>query len=103
MLIVRRRTVALWVDCAIVLLLFAGATIWGTAHWKRAVAAGQPFYYQLYFEPAVMVACGRGFVVAQPQVPAMVEFLWRRPTGSRAAIPPYILGTDGFIRPRGGT
>ena len=100
MLIVRRRTVPLRVDCAIALLLFAGAAIWGTAHWKRAVAAGQPFYYQLYFEPAVMIACGRGFVVAQPQVPAMVPFLWRRVDGFSCADIPAgtVLGTEGLYQ-----
>ena len=50
----------------------------GMSYWKRAVAAGQPFYYQNYFEPAVMIGCGKGFVVARPQVPAMVPFLWRQ-------------------------
>src|SRR5882724_5620008 len=31
--------------------------------------------YQLYYEPAVMVACGKGFVVAKPQIPEMTRFL----------------------------
>jgi hypothetical protein len=74
----RPRETPLWVDCVIGLLLFLGSGLWGTVYWKRAVAAGQPFYYQHYFEPAVMIACGKGFVVARPQVPSMVPFLWRQ-------------------------
>ena len=62
----------------IALLLFGGAAICGLSYWKGAVAAGQPFYYQNYFEPAVMIGCGKGFVVARPQVPAMVPFLWQQ-------------------------
>lgn len=95
-----RRTVPLRVDCAIVVLLFVSAAFWGTTHWKRSVAAGQPFYYQQYFEPAVMIACGKGFVVAQPQVPAMSPFLARRVDRfSCDAIPPAaILGTDGLYQ-----
>jgi hypothetical protein len=96
----RRRSVPLWVDCTIALLLFTGAAVWGTAHWKHSTVSGQPFYYQNYFEPAVMIACGKGFVVAQPQVPAMVEFLWRRADRfSCDAIPPGAnLGTEGLYQ-----
>jgi hypothetical protein len=73
-----RRDTPLWLDAAIALLLFVGAATGGLSYWKCAAAAGQPFYYQNYFEPAVMIACGKGFVVARPQVPAMVPFLWRQ-------------------------
>src|SRR5262249_9291037 len=46
------------------------------------------FFYQSYFEPAVMIACGKGFVISQPQVPAIGEFLAQRaPTVSCDAIP----------------
>src|SRR5262249_20105782 len=74
----RARINPVWIDVAIVILLGVGAAIGGLSYWKRATASGQPFYYQNYFEPAVMVACGRGYVVARPQVPAMVPFLWRQ-------------------------
>ena len=96
----RRRSIPLWADCAIALLLFTGAAIWGAAHWKHSTAAGQPFYYQYYFEPAVMIAFGMGFVVAQPQVPAMVEFLWRRADrfSCDAILPGTKLGTDGLFQ-----
>jgi hypothetical protein len=66
----------------------------------RTYAPHQPFYYQNYFEPAVMIGCGRGFVVARPQVPAMVPFLWRQAeTFSCEAIPPDApLGTDDMFQ-----
>jgi hypothetical protein len=67
-----------WIDGTIAVLLFVGAAIGGMSYWKGAVATGQPFYYQIYFEPAVMIGCGKGFVVARPQVPAMVPFLLRQ-------------------------
>ncbi len=51
------------VEAAIVLLLFVGASIGSYIYWKRTYAPHQPFYYQLYFEPAVFIGCGRGFVV----------------------------------------
>src|SRR4051794_11046406 len=66
------RGTPLWLDGVIALLLFIGAATGGLSYWKRTVAGGQPFYYQNYFEPAVMIGCGKGFVVARPQVPAMV-------------------------------
>jgi len=72
---IRRRPIQLRIDGLIVLALFVASGFWGIAFWKRAVRYGQPFYYQLYFEPAVMVGCGKGFVVARPQVPEMVTFL----------------------------
>jgi hypothetical protein len=96
----RRRAVPLWIDCSIALLIFLGAGVWGTVSWKRSIIGGQPFYYQHYFEPAVMIACGKGFVVAQPQVPAMVPFLWRQVDQfSCDVIPPGVrLGTEGLYQ-----
>ena len=60
--------------------------------------AGQPFYYQEYFEPAVMIACGKGFVIAQPQVPAMVPFLHRQVDSFSCDAIPHsaTLGTEGL-------
>ena len=83
------------VDGLVGAALFLAAAIWGTSYWHRAVATGMPFFYQLYFEPAVMVACGKGFVVAQPQIPAMTAFLHQRQDRfSCDAIPPdAVLGT----------
>jgi hypothetical protein len=70
-----RRLAGFRVDGVIGLLLFAFACIWGTVYWNHAARGHLPFFYQSYFEPAVMIACGKGFVVAQPQVPAMSAFL----------------------------
>ncbi len=82
------------------MLLFIGAATGGLSYWKTTVAGAQPFYYQNYFEPAVMIGCGKGFVVARPQVPAMVPFLWRRAEHfSCEAIPPDApLGTDDMFQ-----
>lgn len=38
-------------------------------------AGAQPFFYQSNFEPAVMMACGRGFVTSPSSPPDLVEFL----------------------------
>ena len=73
-----RRSAPVRIDAVIALLLFVGCGLWSLAYWKRVTAIGQPYYYQIYFEPAVMIACGKGLVVARPQVPAMVAFLWRQ-------------------------
>jgi hypothetical protein len=64
------------VETCIALALFVAAAVWGTWYWNRSLEAGHPpFFYQSYFEPAVMVACGQGFVVARPQIAAMTGFL----------------------------
>jgi hypothetical protein len=63
-------------ECVIVVAVFAAAQDWGRTYWNRSLAAGRhPGFYQLYFEPAVMVACGKGFVVTDPQPPAIGRFL----------------------------
>lgn len=73
---VRSRAGAVLLDAAIAVTILIAATNWGTWYWNRSLALGRrPFFYQLYFEPAVMVACGKGFVVSQPQVPAIGAFL----------------------------
>jgi len=95
-----RRTAPLRVDAAIAVVLFVVCGVWSLAFWKRITVNGQPFYYQLYFEPAVMIACGKGFVVSRPQVPAMVPFLLRQTNEfSCAAIPPDApLGTTDLFQ-----
>ncbi len=95
-----RRHVPLWVDIVVALTVFVVFSTSAFAYWKRTTAPGQPFYYQLYFEPAVMIACGKGFVVARPQVPAMVPFLMRQVDAfSCAAIPANApLGTDDLFQ-----
>jgi len=74
----RREGFPWWLDGSIAIALFVALGIWGTGYWQRTAGRGQPYYYQIYFEPAVMIACGKGFVVARPQVPEMVAFLQRR-------------------------
>lgn len=38
----------------------------------------RPYFYQSNFEPAVMMACGRGFGLAQPPPVALIDFLNER-------------------------
>lgn len=65
---------AVWVA---VLLVCAG--VWGARYVQQWRDAGRPqAFYQQYFEPAVMVACGRGFAVAQPTHRAVEDFLEQR-------------------------
>jgi len=74
----RRRRFAVGDDVIIAAILFVCASMWGGRHYARAMVAGpRPFFYQSYFEPAVMTACGRGFFIAQPQPapPALRAFL----------------------------
>jgi len=84
------------VETGIVVIILIWASIWGTMYWNRSLALGRrPFFYQSYLEPAVMVACGRGFVIAQPQVPAMTRFLNEQaPEFNCADIPPDIHVVD---------
>jgi hypothetical protein len=77
-ILARRSVHPVVVDGLIVVLLFLGSAIWASTYWNRSFAKGMPFFYQTYFEPAVMIACGKGFVVAHPQVPAMTAFLEQR-------------------------
>jgi hypothetical protein len=63
-------------NAVVIALLFVSASVWGTVYWNRSLQAGrQPGFYQSYFEPAVMLVCGRGFLLAHPPVPAVVDFL----------------------------
>jgi len=61
-------------------VLFGVASWWGARSvtaWRES--GRQQVFYQEYFEPAVMVACGRGFVLAAPETPApLADFLWQR-------------------------
>ena len=75
------KRVQMIVEAAIVAVILVWASNWGTWYWNQSLALGRkPFFYQLYYEPAVMVACGKGFVVASPQVPAMTKFLTEQTT-----------------------
>jgi hypothetical protein len=66
-------------EALIALLVFAAASWWGTSYWQLSLKAGrEPQFYQMYFEPAVMVACGHGFVIAHPAPAPLVDFLQRK-------------------------
>ncbi len=89
------------VEAAIVASILIWAGNWGTWYWNQSLALGRhPFFYQLYYEPAVMVACGKGFVVAQPQVPAMTKFLTEQTAEFDCKDIPADakLGTDGLYQ-----
>ena len=86
---------AWWVDAVLAMMTFVAAGLWGTHYWTASHAAGlEGFFYQEYFEPAVMTACGRGFVVAQPPIQAVTDFL----AGKRARFECRELPAD--INPR---
>lgn len=73
----RLRPTAIDVSVAAAIVL-AGAW-WGASYWRASLASGrQPIFYQEYFEPAVMTACGRGFVISSRQPKPLEDFLWRR-------------------------
>ncbi|HWI17191.1 MAG TPA: hypothetical protein VNT81_05565 [Vicinamibacterales bacterium] len=67
-------------DAVIAVVIFIGSAVWGTTYFNRFIAnGGQPEFYQNYFEPAVMVACGKGFVITQGrQIQPLEDFLQRR-------------------------
>lgn len=66
-------------ELAIAAVLLVGSGVWATQFWNTWTAqGGQPEFYQVYFEPAVMIACGKGFVIAQHQPKLLEDFLWRR-------------------------
>ncbi|HKF67186.1 MAG TPA: hypothetical protein VKB36_11665, partial [Vicinamibacterales bacterium] len=68
-------------ECVIVVGVLVAAQDWGRTYWNRSLEIGRhPGFYQLYFEPGVMIACGKGFVVSDPQVPAIGRFLREQTT-----------------------
>ena len=95
----RRR---LAVDLVIAVVLLVGSGAWATTYWNAWVArGGDPEFYQTYFEPAVMVACGKGFVVSQPAPPvALAAFLQRQTdTFSCADLPAdLVVGETGMFQ-----
>lgn len=65
---------AVWVA---VLILVAGW--WGGRYVQRWRDAGRPqIFYQQYFEPALMIACGRGFDSAMQMAPPVEDFVQQR-------------------------
>lgn len=66
-------------DLIILVALTIGSGIWATQFWNTWTArGGQSAFYQLYFEPAVMIACGRGFVISKVQPKPLEDFLFQR-------------------------
>ena len=64
------------VEAALVAVVFVSTALVGYLWVQRFVRrGGHPFFYQSYFEPAVMLACGHGFVLSRPQPPALAAFL----------------------------
>ena len=64
------------VDAVVVVVLFTGSLLVGQAAMRGFRAAGaEPSFYQTNFEPAVMMACGRGFVTSPVIPPALTDFL----------------------------
>lgn len=63
-------------ECAIAMVLLLGSGWWAAHFWNTWTArGGQPVFYQSYFEPAVMVACGKGFVASLQQPQSLQDFL----------------------------
>lgn len=71
---------------------------WGTRYVTEfRETGGAPSFYQHYFEPAVMAACGHGFVTAVQVPPALADFLQQRTdTFDCAHLPP-----DAALNPAG--
>lgn len=66
-------------EAAWVALIAVLAGWWGTRYVIQFREHGRPqSFYQEYFEPAVMVACGHGFVSAVQTPPALDDFLRQR-------------------------
>jgi hypothetical protein len=76
----RHPAAAGWrLDLLVAAALFVASSVWGTQSWNAWTArGGTPEFYQLYFEPAVMIACGKGFVISEQQPKPLEDFLWRR-------------------------
>jgi hypothetical protein len=67
------------VEALIIAALCLASFFWGTRYWNSSLRAGrQPAFYQPYFEPAVMLACGHGFRLAVPKVPAVTAFVQQK-------------------------
>jgi hypothetical protein len=63
-------------DALIATLVLIGVTALGVIALQRFRAAGvRPDFYQSNFEPAVLLACGRGFGITVPPTPAIETFL----------------------------
>src|SRR5215831_17070049 len=93
------RNAPIVVELSIAILLFVVAAVWGTSYWRASLRAGrQPMFYQQYFEPAVMMACGHGFRLATVPIPALRDFLQlKRDALSCSDIPPGTEMTERYL------
>lgn len=74
--LLRRRWV---IDLAIAFALMVASGMWASSFWNEWTArGGRGVFYQTYFEPAVMIACGKGFVISHPRPKALEDFLFER-------------------------
>ena len=82
-------------ELAIIAILFVASSLWATHFWNTWTArGGQPVFYQNYFEPAVMIACGRGFVITMHQPEPLAAFLQLRSDAFDCATLPAQLELD---------
>jgi hypothetical protein len=88
-------------DATIAAAVFVLAAIWGALFYSEFVKAGRhSFFYQSYFEPAIMLACGKGFLISERQPPALRAFLLEQTDRfSCDQLPPQLsLGTKGLYQ-----
>ena len=88
-------------DAAVAAVMFVVSAIWGGVFHAEYVKAGRhPFFYQSYFEPAVMVACGKGFLISRSPPPALRAFLMEQTDRFSCDELPRDLkvGTDGLYQ-----
>jgi hypothetical protein len=91
------------IEIAITGLVMLTSAVWATRfrnEWTNR--GGEAMFYQHYFEPAVMIACGHGFVDIQGEQPAALgDFLDRRRDAlSCSDIPADVhLGREQVVRP----
>ena len=86
-------------DVAIACVVFALSSVWAARYWTAWTGqGGKPEFYQSTFEPAVMIACGHGFVASSPKPPALADFLeQRRDAISCAEIPAGAAQLQGWV------
>lgn len=81
-------------ETLIVVALFGAAYLIGRDYTDASRRAGRiPEFYQSYFEPAVLMACGHGFVLTRDRPPALDDFLARRADAFDCAALPQPLAT----------
>ena len=88
-------------EAAVAVAIFIVAAIGGGAYYARDIRlGGRPFFYQTYFEPAVMLACGKGFLISQHQPPALQDFLFEKTDHFSCDELPRDLkvGTEGLVQ-----